>query len=185
MALFGASNVDVAADGTATLKEGVTVDNALQTATTHTLTEEADSVALDGAAVFSNLEPGTYYVAEMSAPDGYAVNDTLAKVVVDDTGVYADAGEADDGVTVTRGVGRIVRSMIQFATDDDIDATLHNIVATPQLGTQNDDGTWNWMTNQDASVQHLQYDDDGNSVLDYALQAASQAYTVDEGPRLR
>lgn len=30
MALFGASNVDVAADGTATLKEGVTVDNALQ-----------------------------------------------------------------------------------------------------------------------------------------------------------
>lgn len=185
MALFGASNVDVAADGTATLKEGVTVDNALQTATTHTLTEEADSVALDGAAVFSNLEPGTYYVAEVSAPDGYAVNDTLAKVVVDDTGVYADAGEADDGVTVTRGVGRIVRSMIQFATDDDIDATLHNIVATPQLGTQNDDGTWNWMTNQDASVQHLQYDDDGNSVLDYALQAASQAYTVDEGaPRL-
>lgn len=185
MALFGASNVDVAADGTATLKEGVTVDNALQTATTHTLTEEADSVVLDGAAVFSNLEPGTYYVAEVSAPDGYAVNDTLAKVVVDDTGVYADAGEADDGVTVTRGVGRIVRSMIQFATDDDIDATLHNIVATPQLGTQNDDGTWNWMTNQDASVQHLQYDDDGNSVLDYALQAASQAYTVDEGaPRL-
>lgn len=185
MALFGASNVDVAADGTATLKEGVTVDNALQTATTHTLTEEADSVALDGAAVFSNLEPGTYYVAEVSAPDGYAVNDTLAKVVVDDTGVYADAGEADDGVTVTRGVGRIVRSMIQFATDDDIDATLHNIVATPQLGTQGVDGALNWQNNENASVQHLQYDDDGNSVLDYALQEGSEAYTVDEGmPRM-
>ena len=184
MALFGASNVDVAADGTATLKEGVTVDNALQTATTHTLTEEADSVALDGAAVFSNLEPGTYYVAEVSAPDGYAVNDTLAKVVVDDTGVYADAGEADDGVTVTRGVGRIVRSMIQFATDDDIDATLHNIVATPQLGTQGSDGALNWQKNEKASVQHLRYDDDGDSVLDYALQEGS-AYTVDEGmPRM-
>lgn len=184
MALFSADYVDVAEDGTATLKQGVTANDALQTATTCTLTEETDSINLDGAAIFTRLQSGTYYVAEVDAPNGYAVNGTLAKVVVDDTGVYADAGAEGDGVTVTRGVGRIVRSMIQFATNDDIDATLHNIEATPQLGTQNDDGTWNWMTNQDASVQHLQYDDDGNSVLDYALQAASQAYTVDEGARV-
>lgn len=182
MALFSADDVDVAEDGTATLKQGV---NALQMATTRKLTEETDSINLDGAAIFTGLQSGTYYVAEVDAPNGYAVNGTLAKVVVDDTGVYADAGAEGDGVTVTRGVGRIVRSMIQFATNDDIDATLHNIEATPQLGTQGVDGALNWQNNENASVQHLQYDDDGNSVLDYALQKGSEAYTVDEGmPRM-
>lgn len=185
MALFSADYVDVAEDGTATLKQGVTANDALQTATTCTLTEETDSINLDGAAIFTRLQSGTYYVAEVDAPNGYAVNGTLAKVVVDDTGVYADAGAEGDGVTVTRGVGRIVRSMIQFATNDDIDATLHNIEATPQLGTQGVDGALNWQNNENASVQHLQYDDDGNSVLDYALQEGSEAYTVDEGmPRM-
>ena len=185
MALFSADDVDVAEDGTATLKQGVTAEDALQTATTRTLTEEADSIDLAGAAAFTGLEPGTYYVAELSAPDGYAVNGTLAKIVVDGTGVYADAGTEGDGVTVTRGVGRIVRSMLQFATADDVDATLRNIVATPQLGTQGSDGTLSWQDNEGAQVQHLQYDDDGNSVLDYALQDGSKAYTVDEGmPRL-
>lgn len=185
MALFSAGDVDVAEDGTATLKQGVTADDALKTAITCTLTEETDSIDLDGAAIFTGLQSGTYYVAEVDAPEGYAVNGTLAKVVVDDTGVYADAGAEGDGVTVTRGVGRIVRSMIQFATDDDIDATLHNIEATPQLGTQESDGALNWKDNENALVQHLQYDDDGNSVLDYALQEGSEAYTVDEGmPRM-
>ncbi|HJI80224.1 MAG TPA: SpaA isopeptide-forming pilin-related protein [Eggerthellaceae bacterium] len=185
MALFSADYVDVAEDGTATLKQGVTANDALQTATTCTLTEETDSINLDGAAIFTDLQSGTYYVAEVDAPNGYAVNGTLAKVVVDDTGVYADAGAEGDGVTVTRGVGRIVRSMIQFATNDDIDATLHNIEATPQLGTQGVDGALNWQNNENAPVQHLQYDDDGDSVLDYALKEGSEAYTVDEGmPRM-
>lgn len=184
MALFSADNVEVE-DGTATLKQGVTAGNALKTAITRPLTEETDSIDLDGAAIFTGLQSGTYYVAEVDAPEGYAVNGTLAKVVVDDTGVYADAGAEGDGVTVTRGVGRIVRSMIQFATDDDIDVTLHNIEATPQLGTQESDGALNWKDNEKASVQHLQYDDDGNSVLDYALQEGSEVYTVDEGmPRM-
>ena len=184
MALFSADNVEVE-DGTATLKQGVTAGNALKTAITRPLTEETDSIDLDGAAIFTGLQSGTYYVAEVDAPEGYAVNGMLAKVVVDDTGVYADAGAEGDGVTVTRGVGRIVRSMIQFATDDEIDATLHNIEATPQLGTQESDGALNWKDNEKASVQHLQYDDDGNSVLDYALQKESEAYTVDEGmPRM-
>lgn len=180
MALFSAGDVEVE-DGTATLKQGVTAGNALKTAITRPLTEETDSINLDGAAIFTGLQSGTYYVAEVDAPEGYAVNGTLAKVVVDDTGVYADAGAEGDGVTVTRGVGRIVRSMIQFATDDDIDATLHNIEATPQLGTQESDGALNWQNNVNAPVQHLQYDDDGDSVLDYALQKGSEAYTVDEG----
>lgn len=185
MALFSADDVDVTEDGTATLKQGVTADNALKTAITRTLTEETDSIDLAGAAIFTGLQSGTYYVAEVDAPEGYAVNGTLAKVVVDDTGVYADAGAEGDGVTVTRGVGRIVRSMIQFATNDDIDATLHNIEATPQLGTQESDGALNWQNNKNEPVQHLQYDDDGNSVLDYALKEGSEAYTVDEGmPRM-
>ena len=130
ISLYNNESVEVGADGAATLRPNAT---ALKTETTRQLTKGTDSIDLNGAVVFSGLESGTYWVCETSAPAGYALNATLAKVIVDNTGVYADAGVANDGTTVTRGVGRLVRSMIQFAVDDDIDATLHDIVATPML----------------------------------------------------
>lgn len=181
MSLFKADQVNVTDDGSVVLKEGVTAENAIQSGVTRTLSKaEGDSVDLDGAVIFSNLEPGIYYAVETVAPSGYALNQNFAKIIVDNTGVYADAGTDDDGISVTRGVGRIMRSMVQFATADDIDATLHDIVATPQLGTQKADGSWEWTQDTSASTQHLQFADDGDAVLDYKMMS-EDTYTVEAG----
>ena len=103
------------------------------TITTRDLTKEEDGILLDGGGVFplpgKVLPSGTYYLKETAAPDGYTINPKVTKIIVDNTGVYADAGDADDGIVVARGVGSIVKSMAQFASLGDIDVTLNNIVA--------------------------------------------------------
>ena len=151
--------------------------------TTRDLDRGTDRIKLSGAAVFTHLNTGTYWIVETAAPAGYAINTTPAKVIVTDNGVYADAGETNDGVKVTRGVGRIVRSMLQFATADDIDATLNQIVATPQVGDTV--GDWKDAATGSGAVRlHLQYAGD-DAALDYDVQSptteADRRFTVDEG----
>lgn len=123
------------------------------TVTTANLSQDrGDVITLGGAGVFPNtrtvLPAGTYYLQETQGPDGYAPSDQLVEVVVDSTDVYADAGTPQDDVVVLRGVGKVVRSMLQFAVPDDINATLTDIRAalytagsyTP--GTGNDWAVW-------------------------------------------
>ena len=104
------------------------------TVTTADLSQDkGDIITLNGAGTFPNtrtvLPDGIYYLKELQAPDGYAPSGQLTEVVADNTGVYADAGTAEDDVTVLRGVGKVVRSMLQFAVPDDINATLTDIRA--------------------------------------------------------
>lgn len=165
-------------NGKAQLKEDA---KPVQTQITRTLSLNTDKIDLDGAAVFTRLKTGTYWIVETAAPAGYAINPTPAKVIVTDDGVYADAGEAGDGIEVTRGVGRIVRSMLQFATDDHIDATLHHIVATPQIRDAENNS---WTDVKDAKKLHLHYGGDGK-VLDYGVETPTtpdnRRFTVDTG----
>lgn len=83
----------------------------------------------EGKATFTAIPNGVYYLVETDAPDGYTANATPVKVIVNDTGVYANAGTAEDGISVERGVGRLVNSMAQFASKDTVDTTLNQIVA--------------------------------------------------------
>ena len=86
----------------------------------------------DGRLVFGDdklLPQGNYYLIETSAPTGYLKNGTPIPVVVDDAGVHVDAGTADNGVSVRFEAGNLVGSMWAFATDDEIDVTLHHITA--------------------------------------------------------
>lgn len=139
-------------NGKPTVKENA---NPLKTAVTRTLKLENDNINLGGGVVFAKLEPGTYWVKETVVPEGYTLNENMSKVIVDSTGVYADAGVADDGIKVVRGIGRLVRSMLQFAVADEIDVSLHNIIAQPQTGTKTGDA-WSWQ-NAEASPVHLKY----------------------------
>ena len=99
-----------------------------------------------GTACFSKLENGTYYLKEISAPSGYKVRDDLIKVVVNDYGVFADAGAENDGIYVGRGgYGTLLKSMEQFAVNDDIDNTLTNVQVNLRVSSKepNEEGFWN------------------------------------------
>lgn len=110
-------------------------------------------VPLEGAGIFPNtsdgnrpLVKGTYFLKEVSAPKGFLLNDTLTKVIVDDYGVHADAGTADDGVSTFVGPGALMKSLGQFGAEGDIDNTLTWIKGTRQTSNGetnvNDNLTW-------------------------------------------
>ena len=202
IALYADDDVVVADDGNVTLKENAEPE---ATEVTKKLTMENDSINLNGGVVFGRLQPGTYglkpgtyWIKETAVPNGYTINDNFVKVIVDGTGVYADAGKENDGIQVTRGVGRLVRSMLQFAVDDRIDVTLHNIVATLQNGTLGDDG-WTWdnvleSPGEEPKQLHLKYSGQNRGyTLDYEPEVDSEekpinsySFTVDTGiPRLK
>ena len=192
IALYADRDVEKDKDGnpTGVIEGGKPVDDGI----TQELTMENDSIKLNGGVVFDGLRPGTYWIKEIEVPDGYTINDNFVKVIVDGTGVYADAGEENDGIQVTRGVGRLVRSMLQFAVDDGIDVTLHNIVATLQEGELGIDGTWSWdnvLESPEGELKqlHLKYSGQNKGyTLDYAPENADGAYSfkVDTGiPRLK
>ena len=127
---------------------------------------------IKGAMTFSKIPKGEYYLIETEAPAGFEKNPTAVPVIVDNTGVYADAGDQNDMVSVNLGVGKLVKSMVQFAEDDDIDATLHDIKAALETGTYSKEGeetgTWTWNENTNWSeATHLSYSTN-DAVLEYA-----------------
>ena len=140
--------------------------------------QQGDIITLGGAGVFPNrqatLPAGTYYLQERQAPDGYAPSTDLVEVIVDGTDVYADAGTADDDVTVLRGVGKIVRSMLQFAVPDDINATLTDINAalyTAPSYTPNTGNDWSvWTASGQAPLELSYYGN--NQILEYGPTVA-------------
>lgn len=73
-----------------------------------------------------------YYLKELSAPQGYTVNPTIIPVKVGQYSIYADAGEADDGVQVMASVGKLAKTMLRFAISEDMDITLRDITAFAQ-----------------------------------------------------
>lgn len=87
---------------------------------------------IQGAAAMTGIREGAYYLVETKAPEGYQLDATPIEVIVDNQGVHVNAGNADDAVSVQLGVGKLVKSMAQFAVDDGIDASLHDITATLQ-----------------------------------------------------
>lgn len=117
----------------------------------------ANPVKLEGAGIFpytsDGKEPlmkGTYYLKEVSAPQGFLLNDTLTKVIVDDYGVHADAGTPDDGVSTFVGVGSLLKSLGQFGAEGDIDNTLTWIKGQRQTSDGTLDGNDNLSWNNDA-----------------------------------
>ena len=166
-ALYKAEDVTIADDGTYTIRDEAT---RVQTQTTSDMTMPLE---LTGGAMFSRIPIGEYYLIETSAPTGYVTSGQAVHVIVDNTGVYADAGTETDAVSVRRGVGSVVRSMVQFATDDDVDTTLHDIKTELVSGEHSGNGfSWDsWDANVGNDL-HLQFRNT-HAVLEYGTYEGS------------
>ena len=183
-ALYKAEDI-IVENGKATVQEGEQPYDSLQTK------EEAELLKLKGGGIFPTqgkvLEKGEYYLVETSAPDGYKPNPAAVHIIVDDTGVYADAGQPGDGISVLRGVGSVIKSMVQFAAEDNVDATLQDIKAalatsvtwdeTKKAFTVSGEGI-HW-DSEGQDVLHLQYQN-ANELLDYGLYDAPATVTLDD-----
>lgn len=106
---------------------------------------------IEGAACFpldstwhKPLIKGTYYLSESLSPDGYEINSTITKVIVDDSGVYVDAGKVNDGVRSMSGPGSLIASLAQFGSPDSIDNTLTHIKGKLQSATVDASGSLTW-----------------------------------------
>lgn len=149
----------------------------------------ANPVKLEGAGIFpytsDGKEPlvkGTYYLKEVSAPQGFLLNDTLTKVIVDDYGVHADAGTPDDGVSTFVGVGSLLKSLGQFGAEGDIDNTLTWIKGQRQTSDGTLDGNDNLSWNNDAKggedEVHLKYGANGR-VYQYGPTEEGKPYRLE------
>lgn len=90
------------------------------------------------------LTKGTYYLRESVSPDGHEINNTITKVIVDDSGVYVDAGEENDGALSMSGPGSLIASLAQFGSPDSIDNTLTHIKGKLQSATVDASGSLTW-----------------------------------------
>lgn len=90
------------------------------------------------------LTKGIYYLRESISPDGYEINSTITKVIVDDSGVYVDAGDAGDGVCSMSGPGSLIASLAQFGSPDSIDNTLTHIKGKLQSAAVDAYGNLTW-----------------------------------------
>lgn len=130
---------------------------------------------IEGAACFpldstkhKPLIKGTYYLRESVSPDGHEINNTITKVIVDDSGVYVDAGEVNDGVRSMSGPGSLIASLAQFGSPDSIDNTLTHIKGKLQSATGADaKGNLTWGQTSTAKgvtpsltdkLMHMRYD---------------------------
>lgn len=149
----------------------------------------ANPVKLEGAGVFPStsdssepLVKGTYFLKEVSAPNGFLLNDTLTKVIVDDYGVHADAGTADDGVSTFVGPGALMKSLGQFGAEGDIDNTLTWIKGQRQTSDGTLDGNDNLSWNNDAKggedEVHLKYGANGR-VYQYGPTEEGKPYRLE------
>ena len=129
---------------------------------------------IEGAACFplnsvnhAPLTNGTYYLRESMSPDGYEMNSTITKVIVDDSGVYVDAGEENDGVRSMSGPGSLIASLAQFGSPDSIDNTLTHIKGKLQSAVVDASGSLTWGQTSTAKgvtptladgLMHMRYD---------------------------
>ena len=156
---------------------------------TLTTGQVSNPIQLEGAGIFpctsdgnKPLVKGAYFLKEVSAPKGFLLNDTLTKVIVDDYGVHADAGTADDGVSTFVGPGALMKSLGQFGAEGDIDNTLTWIKGMRQTSDGvTDGGNLSWSDVDSAGAGdtvHLKYGANGR-FYQYGPTKAGEPYRLE------
>ncbi len=165
--LYAKDGVAVDRDGNYTQLSGNPLDVATSPATGKTGTVNVDeSAQVEGALAFYGIPEGEYYLVETEGIEDYNINKTAIPVIADESGVHVNAGDAADDVAVRLGVGKLVKSMVQFAVDDGIDATLHDIKAELQSATEYKGVNTVWKPADPAESLQLSYSQDAD-ILEY------------------
>lgn len=164
-------------------------DEACTTVVQTRSTSDTNDLKLKGIATFTKLSNGTYYLKETKAPNGFDISEQVVEVIVNNGGVFVNAGSADDGVKVELGPGVVLKSLQTFA-DGTLDYTLKDIIATMSTAT---DVTTDSTTNNDTTSwtetetkMHLSYAA-SNKILEYGLEKQTgdadwpSGFTVDTG----
>lgn len=133
-----------------------------------------ESATVEGALAFYGIPEGEYYLVETQGTADYNINKTAIPVVVDESGVHVNAGDADDDVAVRLGVGKLVKSMVQFAVDDGIDATLHDINAELQSATEYKGVNTVWDPAESLQLSYSQHAD----ILEYGPTTEDDPVTL-------
>ena len=60
------------------------------------LIQEVKSNKDDGFVEFKDLRYGTYYIKELKAPDGYELSSRVAKVEINDKGIFVDDNKIEE-----------------------------------------------------------------------------------------
>jgi len=64
------------------------------------LIQQMDSNAKEGTVTFKDVRYGTYYIKEISAPNGYVLSDKVIKVEINDKGVFVDKKEIEENNSI-------------------------------------------------------------------------------------
>lgn len=127
----------------------------------------------------------TYYLREISAPDGYEVNQTVIPIVIGTYSIYADAGTADDGISVRAGVGRLYQTMAKYASDGDVNITLRDILAVAQTQPSGAFDLTGWTDRASADAMALHYGMNTEMGMSYGRhdseKAQSSFFTTETG----
>ena len=156
-----------------------------QGAALQTLTSDVQGeLTVSDRAGQDTISQGYYLLEETRAPAPYVAQSTPIRIVVNDDGIFVNAGTATDNVTVETGIHALADSMKGFAADDDVDATLHDVQAKPQTGAWNAASQKFTWTDTSANALHLNYDPTAGSGLIYQptnIPDNAGTYTATEG----
>lgn len=131
---------------------------------------------------YAPLQPGSYTLQETRNPyeSTLATNPKATEgisIQVTNHQVYADAGDAGDGVVVRKGLGKLVQSMVRYI--DGVNVTLRDIKATLRTGSLND--LKNGCSTANQETKGFKQDNDQALDLHYGLSTAILEYGTHTG----
>lgn len=181
----GAGVITVTAGGaTYTITPAKNAHDETQVAYTH---DVCSSVAQEGTGHMRYLRSGKYLLKEIYAPAPFILNHTNTEVLVDGTGVYANAGTDDNDVRVGNGAGYLVSTLNSFASPGDISETLTYIIGAMRRTDDISDGFftgeasgWKYITAD--STNPTNYVFDSNATLTETLTGTPESDTETSAP---
>ena len=135
--------------------------------------------------------PRSYWLKETKAPDGYQLKNEVVEIRVTKDSLYANAGAANDGIEVAKGVGYLLKTVARYASAAHISVTLRDIIATKytlpadkEFDTFSIEGDNAWKEATSSQLKlHYKLDEEGSiSGYDYGIHQEDADKMKDKRP---